>query len=37
VHGQLTLAGSVVTVCRSLEDVMGFLMTLQIPLKGHVQ
>lgn len=37
VHGQLTLAGAVVAVCRSLGDVMGFLMTLQIPLKGRVQ
>lgn len=37
VHGQLTLAGAVVAVCRSVEDVAGFLMNLQIPLKGRIQ
>ena len=31
----LTMAGAVVNVCRSLEDVQGFLATI-IPLKGRL-
>jgi hypothetical protein len=36
-HGQLVLAGAVVCICRSLNDVVAFLDVLQIPLKGRPQ
>ena len=35
VMSALTMAGAVVNVCRSLEDVQGFLATI-IPLKGRL-
>lgn len=36
VHDKLTIAGAVVAVCRSLNDVHEFLTTLQVPLRARV-
>ena len=35
VHDRLTLAGAVVAVCRSLDDVVGLLEPM-MPLRGRV-
>ena len=34
-HDAITLAGGVVTTCRSLDDVVAFLDTLGVPSRAH--
>lgn len=36
VHSAITVAGGVVTTCRSVDDVSGFLQALQIPLRARL-
>ncbi len=34
-HGAITLAGGIVTTCRTLDDVAAFLATLGVPSRAH--
>jgi hypothetical protein len=36
VHERIVLAGHVVTTCRSLDDVIGFLSVCGVPLRGRL-